>query len=456
MLIQKYLYLSYSSDEENRINEIINAIDSFDKIRRMNTVKESEIVLMFLTNKYFDSEKYKEDYESIRRENRTALFIFLDDFSTPTYLNNFKTIRLNDEIKKLKIFINPENISNQPINLRLASIKNYYEFEILEMISEEEVFFKRIMFTHFKVYNFNTGKIIEIKYKFKSHRFGPPRVDSGRIYCWIRDLQQIVNVSKENSSDRLAFIFYSLNGDVRNDDVLLDSKGFRVKSIKYNTTDEHLYLHVFYYKSIYNEIITIIDKNLNRIKNIENFSIYDLPFNYSNSIRFQSHDYKIFYQRGNFVVLEEITKRRDNLIFDLNSYSIIGSFKSTFKINIVLNNKLILSNDEGFFFIYRIEFRKSCLAIDPKYICKLNPFKQHLYLNPYLLPCNNSACWECICSHYSIYKGVFKCNFDDCKDKHELSQSLNQNLQLKQMMEDDSGIILKTFIENEKNWNYQG
>ena len=130
----------------------------------------------------------------------------------------------------MKIFITPENISNQPINLRVASIKNYYGFEILEMISEEEVFFKRIMFKHFKVYNFNTGKIIEIKYKFKS-----PRVDSRRIYCWIRDLQQIVDVSKENSSDRLDFIFYSLNGEcVRNDDVLLDSKGFRVKSIKYN------------------------------------------------------------------------------------------------------------------------------------------------------------------------------------------------------------------------------
>ena len=452
MLTRKKIYLSYSNDRENRINEIINEIDPFNKIQRMDTIKESEITLIFLTNKYLALEKFKEDYEAARTENKTIIFILLENCLPLIDLNDFKTIKLNEfyteAIKKLKIFTNPENIVKQSITSRLISIKNsnIITFEIFEIVSKNQLIFKSIG-KKLKVYNFETSKIIEVNYKYLRTR----------ISCWIQDLQQMFDVEKINESDRLNYKYYAVDGNcLRNDYLLVESKGFQVKSIKYNADIQYLFLHIFYYMSNFKEIISVYNNNLKILFNIENFSIYNLPYNYSNTIRFQNCDFEIFYDYYNtnndiLVVLQDKIKKVI-LIFDLNSFSVIGSMESSYKVLIVVNNKIIFGDDEGNYFIYRIEFKKSSSSINSKYICKLNPFKPHLYTNPYLLPCNNSACWECICYHYDIHKGVFKCNFDDCKDEHKLPQILNPNLQLKKIMEDDCAEILKIFFESEKNY----
>jgi hypothetical protein len=56
---------------------------------------------------------------------------------------------------------------------------------------------------------------------------------------------------------------------------------------------------------------------------------------------------------------------------------------------------------------------------DSSAYCKINPFKQaHLLSNPYLLPCGDSACLDCIFNHYNIFKRIFICPM--CKKEHNL------------------------------------
>ena len=60
------------------------------------------------------------------------------------------------------------------------------------------------------------------------------------------------------------------------------------------------------------------------------------------------------------------------------------------------------------------------LAIDQKYICKLNPLNIHLYRNEYLLPCGNYACLDCIYDNFNIFTKTLTCSFDNCKIEHRL------------------------------------
>ena len=269
-------------------------------------------------------------------------------------------------------------------------------------------------------------------------------------FCWIDHLRQVLCIpaSYANTVPWANLYLYKNGCFVKKVELVTEKISCKIRSVSYNQENKELYLHIYYQNK---SLIWCFDYKFSLLKIIDNISILDLPLKYSNLVNFQNCDFTVFYGQkdANYVVLEEIigTTKKDILIFDLNSFAVIGSMESSYKVLIVVNNKIIFGDDKGNYFIYRIEFNKSSSSINSKYICKLNPFKPHLYLNPYLLPCNNSACWECICYHYNIHKGIFKCNFDDCKDEHKLPEHLNPGLQLRKFMDDDFKDILKSFLE---------
>lgn len=60
------------------------------------------------------------------------------------------------------------------------------------------------------------------------------------------------------------------------------------------------------------------------------------------------------------------------------------------------------------------------------FICKLNKFNYHMCRNPYLLPCGNIACLECVYDNYNLHVNKFQCNFEDCKIMHELNEKIEK------------------------------
>jgi hypothetical protein len=88
---------------------------------------------------------------------------------------------------------------------------------------------------------------------------------------------------------------------------------------------------------------------------------------------------------------------------------------------------LIFKDPEGNYLIYKINLKTALNNLnDSKYICKINPLKPHLYQDPYLLPCGNSACLDCIDKHFNIYLNELVCNFESCQKSHRLTQELKK------------------------------
>ena len=66
---------------------------------------------------------------------------------------------------------------------------------------------------------------------------------------------------------------------------------------------------------------------------------------------------------------------------------------------------------------------KPHIFLDSDAFCKLNLYKKpHILLNPYLLPCGNAACLQCIYKQYNLHKHTLKC--EACNEVHRLPQML--------------------------------
>ena len=87
------------------------------------------------------------------------------------------------------------------------------------------------------------------------------------------------------------------------------------------------------------------------------------------------------------------------------------------------------------------------LNIEDKFICKANSAYPHLYKNPYILPCGNSACLDCIYENYNILTNSYKCNLETCKEKHRLVRNLERNEKFNKILEDNFADIFKNFKE---------
>ena len=134
-------------------------------------------------------------------------------------------------------------------------------------------------------------------------------------------------------------------------------------------------------------------------------------------------------------------------ILDLKSFSIIENIKRESFFHGVENEKIILF-ERDFCRIYTIRWRKNneSVSIDDEMLCKMNKNKSHLYSNPYLLECGNSACFDCIINSYNIVTGCFKCDFASCQQEHKLPRELKSNNNFKILMAERCEIIFKEMI----------
>ena len=189
--------------------------------------------------------------------------------------------------------------------------------------------------------------------------------------------------------------------------------------------------------------------------------------NNSNYIIFQSNN-NVWSMKENFFS-----------VFCVHNFQYVGSFKRPmYREKCIFNNKLLMTFVDSYEhqkcatksdlytqdskvvqkFDYNVEYRlfdnkpiintNFQLNIEDKFICKANSAYPHLYKNPYILPCGNSACLDCIYENYNILTNSYKCNLDTCKEKHQLIRNyLNPNEKFNKVFDDSLAEIFKHFKE---------
>jgi hypothetical protein len=86
------------------------------------------------------------------------------------------------------------------------------------------------------------------------------------------------------------------------------------------------------------------------------------------------------------------------------------------------------------------------------YSCNSNNLLKpcHLYSKPYILPCGNSVCLDYIYLNYNLYRYKFKCNFENCREEHQLNKKLKRNDELIDSINQNLGDLLEALIEKGK------
>ena len=455
-----------------------------------------DVAIFFLTNNIIRSLSFKKKYKFLKDKGKPMLFVLINNIEINDLIDitGFNVIRFVEPINsdankealkhfqiflfsvlRIKSFFFHESIDDYSSRMQLISNKKTFNYNATdsEMKSTDETFLLSYeTFENFfligitlKIINYNNDNVLG-------------EISLGNcedLFCYIDHLKMVFIIPVfTNQKRQICGELYDINGKfVRKVELspIVHSIS-RFSSVAYNQENNETY---FVY-SVYDEnadrkngnaTIFTYDKYLRLKVNTSRIYAYKITIykQYIYSI-YQSSMYKspkIFIYDFSFNLVASFIKEVDwwllsnlrqtpyifignDLIFDTKTFSFIGFFKTQTESRLItaFKDKLIFKDFKGNYLIYKIDLKTAQNnLIDSKYICKINPLKPHLYQNPYLLPCGNSACLDCIYKHFNIYLNEFICNFESCQQSHRLTQDLNLN----DIMISSCQNILKNMIE---------
>ena len=471
--------MSYFCDQELRINEIIRKVDEFDRLHLYDTsfssnIDKSDVIVMFLTVEHLKSKKFEQELESAKRRKKIILPISLENINTTDLLKmnliDFKTTVFQSGFRRFKIFFN----RSLEIDTRDKFIKNQVSIKFISMMKKVTLLGK---FDDFLVLNSD-----EIVYKQKQI-LRIKQIESGQTSCEIKlknknillcsidHLKKLFVLNKCFDDANAWGALYDLNGEISNSKIFLSFIYGEITSICYNKKNEKFYLFYNNFETskhtllIFNsefhlisEIEIDIDGNRMSVSNdyifITEYNstkiiIYDLDGHYLTSFQVSAviHSIYISLKYSNYVF---IATNHDIRIFDSDSFSIVDIIEKPLELIAIYESKMIFVDSNDNLLFYEIEFFRNHTNVDSKYLCKLNPLKSHLFQNPCILPCGNSACMDCISNNYNLHKSSFKCNFASCQKEHQLTQQLEFDTNTNELMKGECDNILKVMIDESK------
>ena len=128
-------------------------------------------------------------------------------------------------------------------------------------------------------------------------------------------------------------------------------------------------------------------------------------------------------------------------IISLKSLNVIGFIETKKNLLMVFKDYLLLET-RNFFQIYKLDFKKN--RNSSIFLCNFNPFENpHLYCDPYIIPCGQTVCLNCIYENSDDEKHL-SCYF--CNQKHSiLPQSLKKNHEIETLLLNEE--IMKEIFE---------
>lgn len=432
----------------------------------VNEIEDSDLTIICLTKNCENSTQFKDEIDLIKVKRKLILPVVIDAESKNIIysfiqMNSFLVTHseLNQlMMKKFEIFL------DRCISLRECHEEFDIQLEVIKEVNNKEFDFEQIIGNEIylkkhtnciKLFNVTNGELIFEKY-LKSNEFE---------CCIVDHLSQILIIENFNEEVEKIGQVFDKNGQFIRE---IHFPNY-VTSIRYNQKNKKTYLTTVSFTQteglVYDENLnfenktTLLSNSSNHISNnefifmssLESLHIYDLSFKHLAKIQIDSLIYSIFLHplHPRYLFLDTSSNIR---IFNSNNFNFIQFIEIPFKIKSILNDKIIFSDLKQFYYIYSIKMMQKDSIFNEKFACKLNKFNHHLYTNPHLLPCSNSACIDCICENYNIHLNKFKCHFDSCKEWHQLPFELKKNFELVKMMNGNTKKLLKVVLaEIEKN-----
>ena len=401
-----------------------------EKIKKMIRYSErsQKVILILWLNKTID------DIKDCKLSNLEKYrVIILDNLCNKEALHMKQLYSFFEIILGLK-----SNLDQKTFDMRLFSIEKVkhdktdsLSKEFVFLLSNDEIIIKTNANT-LKFYNMETGNLVgEIITGWSSF-----------AYCWIDHLKKVFIVESNSSEAGL----FDKNGNLFRSIVLnCDNVSSSISFLAYSATSNCIIFCKHntngYFVRKMNENFEIGEEHSIKGRPIvfndhiyaitgTNLNIYDLSCNLLKEIDNELH-LTIFCDvvQPKFVFI----KNSNNSIKILSTidFSVVGTFHHIHECVLVRNKKIVFAkpcNSITAYLFYKLQVKNYNSFIDSQFMCKINPFNMHIYENPYLLPCQNSACVKCICNSFNKLEKTFKCNFVSCQKFHEISDKIVQDL----------------------------
>ncbi len=383
-------YLSYSKENELKVNEIMKDMDFLNKLNSYETkVGENlnfyQIIIFFLTKKYSHSERFEDEFKKAKSSGIMITIILLEEIkNSHLELKNFKVINMydldlrKDELKRLLIFLlrglQAENyyFDNKTFyywnKVRFNKVKEfYYDFKFYNVIpiSTDEIIFqyyKILPITFeaffnlnkgFKIINVNTGTIVST---IETNEYSEP------ICCWINHSNEVFIIEKRFNETKKCQV-YAKNGTfVRNLDIShlieKDNPNILIHSVFYDLDNEKIYiLHsnsltapfgvisALYRDRTFNIEVILNRLDLKQSSSLNHQIMNKYIYSFDDRFRYNDSNFHLFNLNDNFHTTVQIPSSRNEefRVFSLTDQPIKLLYRSKGQ-KILLFNQNNLSN----------------------------------------------------------------------------------------------------------------
>jgi hypothetical protein len=432
-----------------------------DTLSTIVDITKSNIVIFFINNIYRNTKRLLLEFHLAKKEQKPIIVILIGNENLRAYSKN-KLIHhpvflrilepfdsdLNELLKQTQLFLlRAFNIDKTYFSKKIPEIKLVeklktqktsmnYKFEIIS--NNESIILSTK--TGVVIRNLKTGSLI-----------GEINNGTHFTFHWIEHLQKILLFY--NNSTQWAEL-YEKNGTFSElasfNDSTVDVKSF---FYNHNTKDTYIvtsdrvgkygnnlkYQNCMNYYKNYNVKVStrFVFEWLN-----QKLNIYSIYFSFWTKIETLNPIYSIIIDKNQSLNFLIQTENSEILVYDYKTFNLIGSIKSPFKSLMYLNENIIFSNLSGISIVTRIELEGKDSR--NKYKCYFNPNQPHIYCNPYLLPCGNSACLDCIQWSMNIFIQKFRCG---CNEKqHSFDTEMKKNSKLNETMKENTHEILNEML----------
>ena len=423
-----------------------------------NSIKKSEFVICFLR---------KERYETrfcLRYSKRLSKPLFFINFIKPK--NNLSCNRVILNVDYLKVYENINSDMNTEVLKRFkVLISNFFNLSNI-YTDKSEVKLVEIFKTQKSSMNYKYELISsnnEILINTKEGVLQARNLKTGELigqlvngvkfdFHWIEHLKKILILF--NNSTQWAELYEKIG--TFDSLAFGNSPGIEVQKFFYNKITEQSYIVTP------RKIVYLMNHTFKELSRINMGKIYNLDVSTYFVFKWLRKTLTIYTPSFTFLckietsdVIQSVVSDesiRDYFFLKTDSEIIvcetryfkqIGLIKVPIELNTIINRKLIFSDLSEVSFVYKIEWPKR--TNDSKYVCKLKPNKEHVLLNSYLLPCNHSACLDCIYDNISIYLRRIECF---CSKDLNFNCEIRQNTEIEEQMKGDSDKILNQMMKN--------
>ena len=460
----------------------------YSESEMLNEMYKSHALLFFITNGSLKSNIFKNQFKLATTVGKDILCLYyrhVDDAEVDTaQFEKYNLLKLyepiTDSSNKYLRFLQKYMISNDSnyftnlIDIEFTSITEFdsnlfsalssYNKELIQsIISSDEIL---LLNRHYSltIFNINSGKVTsEIRLQ-RDYEFSGVNKAKIKRFCWIDHLNQVFIIVK----NKYGSLYEKCGSFIRNIDLMsilgLSSQKY-ILSVYYNRHTKETYIVTDLSREAVDIYILDYAFNLKFIQNLKHIlgimsqsefiftwsesmlSIYDSNFKYLTSFVFPYKIENIHEELTDSAIIYVETVNRQMFVYDLITFLSIGTIDfSSNRLDfwIAHNKNMIFRGFSLMLASYKIKFEKKQPVSSNNFICTLDPYRHHLYKNPYLLPCNNKACLDCIYKHLSSDGIRIKCNFESCRNTHFINvMELESDLNFNELMKED---LLKSML----------